>query len=291
MAWFSPYASKQASAETSRHTNTQRDKAALAPLVDSLLKAWHTMASMMKYRGWVITEEDEAMTAEEIFRRCVTEERDATDNPCFTLRRERLSMLVGTTSVVAVADDADVEEEEEEEEGTAGGDGESKEAEHTPAGVTTRTVTTNSIVVAFPPSGSIGVRQIRGYAETMMMMRTRLCHTILVFEDSKITKQAQVAMEAAQKSDHLRFEVFLQCEVQVDISEHELIGRHRLVGVAETAELLAHYRLKADQLPRIQESDAMARFIGAQPGDVVKIVRASETAGRYATYRLCVRLG
>lgn len=72
------------------------------------------------------------------------------------------------------------------------------------------------------------------------------------------------------------------------VLDHELVPEHVILNKEEVNELLSKYNISLNQLPKIKASDAVIQIIGAKPGDVVKIIRPSLTAGKSVYYRLVV---
>lgn len=73
-----------------------------------------------------------------------------------------------------------------------------------------------------------------------------------------------------------------------NIFEHTLVPKHEVLTSEEKEKVLMEYRVRSYQMPQIRASDPAARAIGARPGDIVRIVRDSPTAGKYVSYRYVV---
>jgi DNA-directed RNA polymerase subunit H len=72
--------------------------------------------------------------------------------------------------------------------------------------------------------------------------------------------------------------------------EHEMIPKHMLLTEDEKKELLQKYNIQPEWLPLVKASDPVVRAIDGKPGDIVKILRKSATAGEYAIfYRLIIK--
>jgi DNA-directed RNA polymerase I, II, and III subunit RPABC1 len=92
----------------------------------------------------------------------------------------------------------------------------------------------------------------------------------------------------SQSADHLQF--FHIRQLQFDITTHRMAVPHRILKEDERTALFKRYNIvKPDeQLPWIDSQDAMAKWIGAVPGDILEILRHSDVAGSQPYYRYCV---
>lgn len=79
--------------------------------------------------------------------------------------------------------------------------------------------------------------------------------------------------------DNYHLEYFNIDDLLVNISKHDLVPKHIIVGEEEKKQVLKKYRVKESQLPKILYRDPMARYLGLRKGQLVKILRKSETAG------------
>ncbi|KAK5108507.1 hypothetical protein LTR62_008247 [Meristemomyces frigidus] len=135
-----------------------------------------------------------------------------------------------------------------------------------------------TVHVEFVAEPSIGIKHLKAFAQ---LLQEKNYKTGIYVTVAAPTSSALKIIDAIDEN----MEVFREEDLLVNISRHELVPKHTLLSPEDKKRLLERYRLKETQLPRIRQDDPMARYLGLRRGSVVKIIRKSETAGRYASYR------
>ena len=114
-------------------------------------------------------------------------------------------------------------------------------------------------------------------------------------------------------------QIFHEAQLAFDITKHRKVPAHRILNNEEVEKMFEKFhisiprimqKMKDDKIdlepgmpfmaqlgfkykeympmPYIWSQDAVARWIGAKPGDVIEIMRKSETSGATPYYRFCV---
>ena len=84
-------------------------------------------------------------------------------------------------------------------------------------------------------------------------------------------------------------QIFVMKELMYNPTKHELVPKHEKMTDEEIKKLMEELQLKSKtQLPLIQKQDIIARWLGLQQGDIVRITRYNETSGEYFFYRCCI---
>lgn len=139
-----------------------------------------------------------------------------------------------------------------------------------------------SLWVEFCDEPSVGVKTMKNF---VIHIQEKNFQTGIFVYQNNVTPSA---MKLVPSIPPATIETFHEASLVVNITHHELVPKHIRLSEEEKKELLKRYRLKESQLPRIQRADPVALYLGLKRGEIVKIIRKSETSGRYASYRICM---
>lgn len=127
--------------------------------------------------------------------------------------------------------------------------------------------------------GAVGIAYINQLKKAMGEAET---DKAIIVTSGRYTPAAKV--KAKKKGIELIPRIF----PSFSIFDHEYVPKHEILKPEEREKLLKEFRVQPYQLPHIRASDPAVKAIGARPGDMVRIIRDSPTAGKYVAYRYVV---
>ncbi|MBX5327127.1 DNA-directed RNA polymerase subunit H [Candidatus Bathyarchaeota archaeon A05DMB-4] len=144
---------------------------------------------------------------------------------------------------------------------------------------TTKTKTGDIIIYCIPGQGTIGVQYIN---KLKKVMKDENLERGIIITSGRYT---QAAKSAARKRG---IELIPRMFPAFNLFEHVMVPKHEIISDEERQMILQKYKVQPYQLPYIHVSDPAVKAVGAKPGDIVKITRNSQTAGKYFAYRYVV---
>ncbi|MQL79328.1 hypothetical protein Taro_011775 [Colocasia esculenta] len=137
------------------------------------------------------------------------------------------------------------------------------------------------VIVIFCGPGKFKLATLRGILDKLKFEAFQ--RLILILGD-KPTSQAR----QATREFPFKVETFQITELLVNVTKHVLMPKHEILSEEEKQALLKKYSVEENQLPRMLASDAVARYYGLDPGQVVRVTHDSEDTGLHVTYRCIV---
>lgn len=136
-----------------------------------------------------------------------------------------------------------------------------------------------ALVWCVPGESTVGIAAINRLQKAMKDVEVERG---IVVTDGKYTHAVK---QGAKKR---KIELLPKTFPAFDLFEHKLVPVHQILEEKEKQELLSKYRVHPYQLPQIISSDPAVKAIGAKPGDILRVIRKSPTAGKHIAYRYVV---
>lgn len=141
--------------------------------------------------------------------------------------------------------------------------------------------------VSSPEKKAISVQQVRN--TIVKLISQQASHGIIVHEQILSPSAKKMLNDQSQTQEgNLTVEAFEEQYLLFNCFQHELVPKTRILTQEEKKQVLQKYKCKESQFPSILKQDPMARALGSKKGDIIEIIRPSETAGEYLSYRACV---
>ncbi len=136
-----------------------------------------------------------------------------------------------------------------------------------------------ALIWCIPGEATVGVTSIN---RLQKVMKDAEIERGIIVTDGRYTHAVK---QSAKKK---KIELLPKTFPVFDLFEHALVPKHEILTEEEKKQLLSQFKVQPYQLPQIKASDPAVKAIGAKPGDVLRIIRKSSTAGEHLAYRYVV---
>ena len=110
----------------------------------------------------------------------------------------------------------------------------------------------------------------------------------ILISNKEMSPSADKLVKDINAESNFHVEHFLINNLLINITHHDLVPKHVISSDEEKKAVLKKYKIKESQLPKILTTDPVAKYLGVKRGQLVKIIRNSETAGIHVVYRIAV---
>jgi DNA-directed RNA polymerase subunit H len=136
-----------------------------------------------------------------------------------------------------------------------------------------------ALMWSIPEEATVGIVTINKLAKAM---KDQEIEKGIVISDGRYTHAAKL------NANKKKIELLPKAFPAFDIFGHKLVPKHEILTEQEKEQIIAQYRVPPYQLPQIKASDPAVKAIDAKPGDILRIIRKSSTAGEHLAYRYVV---
>lgn len=138
-------------------------------------------------------------------------------------------------------------------------------------------VTASSAITIFWKD-SVGTGDIQSIVEELDEYESS--HAILIYTQ-KISTYAAVDIRQLKALKNKKIiEPFLEAELQYNITRHKDVPRHIICSNVKKQEIFEKYNVDKSKLPQIKVNDPICRYYNASKGQLIKVVRPSESIPR-----------
>jgi len=133
-----------------------------------------------------------------------------------------------------------------------------------------------AVIWCIPEAGTVGIAVVKSLQKAL---EDKNIERGIIITTGKYTHAARV------NAKKMNIELLPKIFPSFDLFEHELVPKHEILTLKEREQVLTQYKIQPYQLPQIKASDPTVIAIGAKPGDMLRIIRKSPTAGTHIAYR------